>query len=191
MSVYSSADLLTKELTLGNGNRSLVNIFNSFLFSLKKSVNLEINIPATVYLRTKHICAYIEDTVGLKIGVENILMALYLEFIDKSLIEYDIMSVYKIINTPNSTDKIKISNGSEVWECDKYENKKCKVTIEIEKKTLLRGELLLAEIHELYGRYFSIEKVIATIWINFINNFLKGNMQDVLDSLIDILKHQM
>jgi hypothetical protein len=192
MNIYSSADMLNKELHINvEQNKNIKTMFNSFICSFKRSVELEINIPTTIYLRTKQICTYIEEMVGYNISVGDFLMALYLEFVDSSIIDKDIFSIYKIIDTPNSTDTIKISNGTNTWECELKERKKCTVTIDIGKKDLLRGELLLAEIHELYGRYFSIENVIATIWINFITNFLKGNNKDVLEALIDILKKRI
>lgn len=190
MITYSAANLLNKGLCTENLNKiGFKKHLKSIVESFRTTADLSLVIPKSVYLRTIQICNYIEEASETKFRIENFIMLLYLEFINSSITDLDIFTIYKMIDRPNITNTVRITNGHDVCECNLKEYSKKEISITMLKKDVLKGELLLAEIYELYGRVFCLEKVISTLWINFINNYLKGDNKAILELIKSSLQN--
>ena len=189
MNTYSSADLLGYEIFWNsNKKKKVTDYISAFISSLNKTVDLHIEIPTSIFLRTKQICKYIEENICVRFDIVSFIMILYIEFIENAVTERSTLDICKLINDFSPDDKIIISNGHEVCECSLKENSKTKIIISMDKKLVIRGELLLAELYELYGYKMTFEKTLEAIWTSFIYNYLKGDSKKALTAIINTVK---
>lgn len=192
MNVYSSVDLLGKEIAQNNEKKlGLRSLAKSFIESYRRTVSLNIQIPTNVFLRTKQLCAYIESEVGVRFDLSNFIMALYLDFINSSIVKHDISTIFKILSKNNYTHNIKIVCGGDVWEGPLSTDSTTELIISMKKDDVLRGELLLAEIDDLYNYVLSIEETLSIIWVTFIRNYLKESNKKTLNAIINILRNSL
>lgn len=191
MSTYGNVSTLNRGVALGgNVRRGLIGAINSFISSFSKSATLRVNIPNMVYIRTKLLCEYISEQVGVEFGIENFLMILYIDFTNEAIKKYDPKRIYGIIsNSYGYEDTIKIAySNSEVYEYRRRDEKQVSLILSMDKRDVMKGELLLTEIYELYGHKISFEKMLSNLWINFIEEYKRGNNQKALNAIIKMLK---
>lgn len=190
MVTYSSVDLLNKEI-LGYSDDccGFLGRLKSFTESFKTTVELNIEIPTKIYLRTEQICQYIEQQVDVSFDISNFIMVLYLDFMDKAINKYTTFEIYTLLNRCPEMDKIKIVCGQDIWEGHLKDYNSTNLLITMKKKDVLKGELLLAEIDETYGFQTSFERVIEALWIEFIKGY--QNNRKLLKSIIKILQNTL
>lgn len=172
--------------------KGLADIIDSFINLLSKSVTLNVIVPTNILIRTKLICDYISEEVEVEFSIENFLMIVYLDFIRESIRKYDPLKIYRQLNESfGYNDTIKLTFGDEVYEYNKRECSRTELIIEMDKKDALKGQQLLSELDDLYGRTnITLEKMISTLWINFIENYKRGEHDKALKTIIKMLKQQ-
>lgn len=167
----------------------LLNFIDTLTVSLANEVSLRLMIPTNIVNRTEMICEYISDEIGMHFRVEDFIMVIYLDFIKNSIKKYDPMRIYhEISESYGYNDKIKIVCGNETYEYDKLACGRTDIVITMDKKEARKGQLLLKEIGELYGRKISLDLMISTLWINFIERYKRGDTEKSLKSILKILK---
>lgn len=176
--------------------KSLIRAMRSFMASLLSSQttsleeNLSLTVPTNIFIRSQLLCEYISDQVGVNFGLNNFLMVLYLDFINESVKKYKPKEVLKTLTQRLPVDKIKISNGTEMYECSPYKQNTTEILISMVKKDACKGKIVLAELKELYGYQISLDRMLTVIWIEFIEKYKKGDNNKALNNIIKMLQKQ-
>lgn len=192
MSVYSSADILGREMGWNRTKRGVLDFVKSFAASLSKSVSLELTVPTNIFIRTNLLCEYIQEQVGVEFGLHNFLMVLYLDFISSSIKKYDPLKIVREISqTYDYNDTIKIVIGNDVYLHNRREANMTTLHIEMDKKDVLKGEMLLCELDDLLGCQISFEKLLTNLWVNFIEKYKKGDGTEAFNSIVKMLKKSL
>lgn len=187
---YSSVQALENNNTWNKQERrSFWDFIDSFLSSFSKTVDFDIVVPTNVYIRTRLLCEYISEKVEVNFGVSNFLMTLYLDFLQTAIEKYNPKKIYEqITRSYGYDDTLLIHAYDKIYEYRKREGKQTIITISIEKKDMQKGQLLLDEMEDLYGQAPSLEKLISTLWVNFIEEYKAGNNQKALNDIIRMLR---
>lgn len=168
---------------------SVLDIIDSFLSTFSKSISLSIVVPANVFLRTKLLCEYISEKAGIHYGLADFILAIYVDFIESSIEKYNPRSVHEAINRSHGYDEtLLIHDRNRVYSYQKREGRDRTITFTMDKKLAEKGQLLLEEMEDLYGDNISLEKMIATLWTNFIEEYKMGNNQKGLQMIIKMLR---
>lgn len=170
---------------------TLVKTFKGFLPSSKQENDLEILVPKNIYTRTEMICLYIEDEVS-KLGdyecsftVANLIMFLYEEFLNESIKNYNPDKIRQEIDIPHNYDeKLRINANDKTYLYAKYSGKNIALGIEMSEREMAKGQLLLDELDDLQGGAPMLEKMLAALWINFIESYKKGQGNKILQDII-------
>jgi hypothetical protein len=192
MRVYSEVDLLGKKgVWIQEKKRGFFEIIENLLLSFSKTVSLRLQVPTNIYLRTELLCEYIEEKVGVDFEINHFLMALYLDFLQKSISKYNPMKIYRKINQSHGYgDVLEIHANDKVYKYKKRKENTTELFITIDKKDALKGEMLLAEIDELYGQAISLETMLSNLWINFIEEYKRGDNVKAFNEIVRMLKKQ-
>lgn len=162
---------------------------NDFINSLSKEVTLEFIVPTNIVKRSELICMYLSEESGVDINIYDLIMILYKDFIKNSTLRYDTKKLFKdLTRTYDYEDVIKISYGEEevyAFSKSKYSRKKIELTIS--KDNAMKGQLLLDELYDLYKHNITLSKLICRIWINFIEDYKRGEKNRELKRLINRL----
>lgn len=187
--IYTNELLSTLSIAIGRKKNEFVKNLTSYIASFKKTESLEIVVPKNIYVRTKLICDYIEETLDVSFQIANFLMLLYVEFLQTALKTYNPSTIHNAITRKHGyNEKLLIHDNEKVYACNKQEKKQTILTIVIDKKEAEKGRLLLEEIDDLYGQAPSLEKMIGTLWINYIEDYKEGNPHNSIQSIITLLK---
>lgn len=194
MGGYSRANLLGKQGIWQHREekKGFWSVVQDFLSSLSPSVSLTISIPTSIYLRTKLLCEYVSEEVGVDFDISNFLMLLYLDFICSSIKKYEPLKMYRSIHPKYGTDDtLVIKKGSKILaEYKKKNETKTQIWMTMAKKDVLKGEMVLYELDELYGHNLTFEEMMANLWINFIEEYKRGEQAKALNAIIKMLKKQ-
>lgn len=193
MGEYSRVNLLGKVgLWNGKERKGAWEIIYDFFLSFSSSVSLTIAVPTAVYLRTKLLCEYISEEVDIDFELSNFLMVIYLDFISHSTKKYDPLSMYRSIQPVyQKNDLLIIKQGEQVLtERKKHNTTWTEIVITMDKKDVMKGEMILYELDELYGHQITFEQMIGNLWHNFIDGYKRGEHAKALQKIIHMLKKQ-
>lgn len=149
-----------------------------------------ITIPSDMFYRTELICSYISEQLDESFGIEEFMMLLYNDFIRDCIINYNPARTYKMLSKEyNIEDKIQISiNGEKaVFNANKTDYKEIDLIIDKEEKS--KGDLILRELHGLYGLHISFDEMVSKIWISFIEDYKTGTNKRAYHDLMKILRN--
>lgn len=189
MRAYSDLDLIGEELSLlkpMNEARSLLNkMVDSWLLSPTSSVYLSIKVPANKYIRARCFCDDVSEIQGFKFRHEQLLKILvhdFLYFVRKC---NDPESIYNMLRLKDST--IVISDNDEENELDMDDPDYAAVfSCVMARKDALRGEYILSDLSKVYPDHdYTLERVIQILYCDFIDEYSKGKMQNVVERIIN------
>lgn len=195
MRSYSSHDLLGKKLGIRDyTNTDLFTRLLNWIEGRTESAIMTIHIPALIYLKTEDICESINaryKEYSVDYYAEELVSLLYNHFIDKAFNNknglkhaYDVLTKYE-----RKTPVIIFHNAVKVYEASPQpQNKSMEIDMQLSKKEIRRGELLLYELDDLYGHHFTVESLIESIWIEFINDRRYTSHKKIINELIEILE---
>jgi hypothetical protein len=151
-------------------SKSLSSIFKSLQESFSDSVSLVVQLPANVYMRTELLCNYISEEVDTHFSIFDFIMLLYNDFIYNSIEKYDVKKIYEALKGSDYKDTFIISIGNQEYEVEKNEHNKITLQIKMAKVEAQKGSLLLAEISDFYRHNLTIDDMVTTLWLNFIED---------------------
>lgn len=187
MKSYSKADLLGREVQLSNIKSSLIHWFESWIDRQSTEVELAVTIPHTLYLRTRLICDYIHTVYETPMDTSQFLNILYVDFIQRYMKKHSIKKMYEELTQYDlEADAIEINNpgANEVQIFKKKYQSNITINYTISKRNVKRGEMFLLELDELTGKHFTVEMLLSTLWINYIQGFSDGNNERAVDKII-------
>lgn len=167
-SVGKSDNLKTPFIQLKN---IFTDTISSLFTSYSKMESLEIVVPKNIYLRTQLICAYIQDFTGQTFDENMFLTLLYDDFLRNSIERYNPNTIRHEIDRYRHDEKLLIHSNDRIYAYGKSKGKHIVFTIAFYKSQIEKGELLLDELEEIYGESPTLEQMIATIWVNFIEDY--------------------
>jgi len=161
---------------------SIFSLFDSFSNEFK----LELVVPTNVVKRSLLICRYISEATEQEFGLDDLLMYLYNDFVDCSVKKYEPMKLLRDLSrVHNYDDVIKISfGGNEVYEVNKSKYDRKLVEIVISKDDTVKGQLILDELKDLYGFNMNITKMFYVLWVNFIEDYKRGEKNKEINSVV-------
>lgn len=178
-----------KSITIEINPTGIIEQVESFFEAFRRTITMELEVPTSVYARTRLLCEYISDKVGVRYHVSELLMTIYLEFLQKSIEGYNPTKIYEeITRSYGYGERLVIHAEDRVYEYEKRSGTKTILTITIDKKDARKGELILEEMDELFGNVPPLEGLFSTLWINFIEEYKRGNNQKALNAIIRSLK---
>lgn len=183
--------LLNKQILNRGFIKTILEGIYSFIHSLSSEITITLIVPTNIVKRTQLICNYISEELDIEFCIYDFIMLLYENFIKNSIKKYEPIKMIKKLNKSYSYDEIiKISySDKEVYSFNRNKCDKKQVIIKMPKETAYNGQLLLDELYDLYRHNLNIEKMIYKIWIDFIEDYKRGEENKVLKDIIKMLKN--
>jgi hypothetical protein len=201
MRAYSKHRLIQQEIgMISNTGR---NWMDRLLCSLQKSfkVNYKIAVPASTYLRMEVFCEDVSSLSEVNFNKRDLLSLLYDDFIiyvrktdDIETIYTQLMMKYQIYTQRVPTlkpSKVKDERfRSYLYTDELKENRNLiEIVVSFERKSALRGEIVLADMDEQFPDHpFTLEKILEMLLFDFIEEYRQGNHKEVLKKVVKNLE---
>lgn len=191
MTKYSSADILNEEQGEGFLDKVIRRLTNS------KEVYLYIKVPASLHFRAEILCEDIEELSDFEFKQHNLIAFLYYDFLTYCKTNPNLDIIYNKLlhleskNFPirsytNDTTKKNLTNLIKEVKTKKVDEKI--LEIRFHKKEVLRGEVLLADLYEIYPQHlFNLEQILELIYCDFIVKIKRGEGEESLKSIVKSL----
>lgn len=187
-SAYATTIYNDKFVDKPKGN-SLWKYAKYFFQSCSTTIDVEIRLPRNIFLRTKTICNYIESQLDETFGVEDFIFTLYEDFINRSVRQYNPKKLYDLVTQSyDNHDTITLIFGDETYEYPRTNIQYTEIVFSMGKEEVNNGTLLLSEIYDLYGVSVNFDKMMTNIWVNFIEEYKRGDCNKALRQIIKMLK---
>lgn len=178
------AETLTRKTTFWD-------FIDSFLSTFSATEQLRLTTPSNVYYRSQLLCEYISEKVGVPFDSSELIMLLYLDFLETSIQKYNPDKIYEAMTRSHGyDDTIVIHEVDRVYEFKKRQTKRTNIFLTMDKKDAKKGQLLLDEMEDLYGQAPTLEKLVSTLLINFIEDYKTGHNQKALNEIVRTLRKQ-
>ncbi|WCK56954.1 hypothetical protein PP175_27575 (plasmid) [Aneurinibacillus sp. Ricciae_BoGa-3] len=192
MRAYSQVNVLGQHYLRNRKKNGLLSFISHFIgIEEEVSPTLYVQVPTTVGLRTEMLCEYFNRKYEPpeQIGIQEFIMLLYFNFLDSSIEKYDPMKIYRTLHKSYLNEEpLEIVNNGKVTHYQPKGYNKTRYEIDMDKSSIRKGEILLMELDELYGHSLTVEKMLASIWINFIEAYKRGDDKKFSDSILKLLK---
>jgi hypothetical protein len=181
---YSHLDLIGCELTKLN-DRTFADKALSFLLYSGKNIHLKIYLPYEIHLRAEVFCDDIRELSEESFTQNDLLGILYEDFLRENRAKESLFNLYRRLNVhEKKSPSIKGLYINEDEQEELYENV-YEVTMRIKRKEALRGEVLLSDLSNFYPEHpFTLEMVLETIYIDFIEDIKKDGSHKAVKELL-------
>jgi hypothetical protein len=178
---FSERDLLGKELNKSNVWKR---IFTS------RSVTLTLHLPNDIFLRANVICDDICEITEERFKLNNLVELLWKDFLDEVRRKQDVKALYKLLlDYDRGTPNVRLSkyNEESIDEVPLYPVRKKLVDhteyvfCRLDRKDVLRGEVMLSDISKLYPQHpFHFERVLEILFIDFVSKYERGEAVNII-----------
>jgi hypothetical protein len=158
-----------------------------FKSSKVKTVKVAFLIPKEVVLRSNMLCSYLTKEAGYNFTLNEFVTFIYNCFIEECFQVYNPLGILNILNY-NYSDIITIKDGTEVYTVDRNIKNTKLVEFTLTETDAKGGLEVLEELKELYNYKSNLGNLVLKVWINFINRFKKDGNNEMLDTIVDMLK---
>lgn len=165
------------------------------------SVFFELSVPRSSYFRMKVLCEDINELSGELFTQQKMLDILWRDFINQVKKVPNFKTVYDLLMeretkmTVVTTEMIQVQkNTFTFFESEQLvpTNKRVKkndssiFNYRMNRKQALRGEVLLADIAEIYpNHHFTLERVLEIIYCDFIEKYKQGESENVVEQIVE------
>jgi hypothetical protein len=173
---YSQLDLLSDELSKLQNTTFLDRILD--ILTNSKHVYLKITLPTNIVVRANVLCEdiMIEGNLEKKFTISHLGSILFDDFLKAIRKDENFDMLYQKLNVSYSK---KMSNEEE----DQIGY--TEVTIRLERKDALRGEVLLCDLANYYPNHtFMLESLLELIIVDFVQEYLKGNVRQPIKNIL-------
>ncbi|WP_066415233.1 hypothetical protein [Sutcliffiella cohnii] len=180
---YSRLDLIGEEL-MKLQDKKITDKIISFLINTSKYVYVKLDIPADLYVRANVLCDDIETLSEEEFDQNRLLSILYDDFLRENRMKEALFQLYQRLTVhdrraPSIKGLYEIHNQR--IENDEY----YELTVRIKRKEALRGEVLLSDLSNVYPKHpYTLEMVLETIYIDFLNDIKKGGNYKAVKELL-------
>lgn len=163
----------------------------AYLDSKSKMQLVNIIVPSDIYYRTELMCKCISSDLEIEWGVIHFIFFIYESFIQEAIEKYNPSVIKSMINRScRIFQSINITIDGEDFSYSRYDNKVSKLTIKLDKEEAAKGELIISEIEELFGYKLSFDELITLIWIDYIEEYKKGNNKKAYKTLYKLIEKE-
>lgn len=175
---------------LGVLNIPFISKIKSFFENINEQneVIFDIDIPKNILFRTQLICKYVEEEHECTFNLNNFLMLLYLDFIKSSIKTYNPEKVFRLVTKDFFEKDLLLSNGTENYNIKRNNYEFSNITISIDRKDYLKGQLILDELYDIYKYKVSFSHLIESLWLDFIESYKTGSKKRAYYSIVKLLK---
>lgn len=195
MKAYSSLDLLGQKLSTRNSEvPSLKESIKSFIFPESRYACVAIKVPTLTYLRTETYCEILSDIMDDTFESKHFLSVIYKDFIYKFFRyhqhkkTHELIQNYQYIHSPLLINDYQA--GKEYVIHDERSFKKECVHLRLKKHMALKGELLLAEIDEMFGTSINLEKLIEIVWMDYVEGSMKMSEKKMITEFLKMINEE-
>ncbi|WP_374723593.1 hypothetical protein [Calidifontibacillus erzurumensis] len=200
MKKYSQHEVLQQELEVYKSKFSFINrLFRNI------PIRYTIHIPTTVYLRAEVFCADLEEEFEAYLSTEQLITLLYIDFLQFTRRTNDLDTIYNKLATWMPKKKKKARRQIKVYGLGWMENidveeeadeeneiemnkNMSEIIVPIKRKDALRGEVLLADMEQLYpGHGITLEKILEICICDFIHKYTNGDLKNIMKRIVDAL----
>lgn len=176
-------------MELITSNNGLFCRMYNFIENLSSTREVELAIPSDIFYRTELMCECVSDELEIDFQIQHFIYALYENFIHDAITKYNPKKILQALKDfPYYGETLNIVINGEKTIFEKNQHKIVNITITMKKCDIKKGELILSEIEELYGYNASFEKLMSAIWIDYIEDYKKGNNKKAYTSIVKLLK---
>ncbi|WP_209124454.1 hypothetical protein [Alkalihalobacillus sp. BA299] len=181
---YSKLDLIGNELTKLK-DKTFAEKALSFLLFSGKNVHLKIYIPNDLYLRAEVFCDDIRELSEDEFDQNILLGILYEDFLRVNRAKESLFNLYRRLTVhEKKSPSIKGLHIDDYYHDDPYEDTH-ELTVRIQRKEALRGEVLLSDLSNFYPDHpFTLEMVLETIYIDFLEDIKKDGSHKAVKELL-------
>lgn len=174
--------ILTGGLT--NKKTNILSRIKSYFESLSTTEIINLIIPTDVFYRTELMCKCISSDIGIEWELIHFIFYIYQGFIQDTIEKYEPKKIIRMISRNSKYfQKTTFSVDGEDFSYSKYSNRISKLVIELDKEEVKKGELILCELGELYGCNINFGELLSIIWIDYIEEYKKGNNKKTYKTL--------
>ncbi|MDU2121871.1 MAG: hypothetical protein E7E64_04990 [Clostridium celatum] len=171
---------------------SIFSRFKSYINSLTTTEIINLIIPTDIYIRTELMCKCISSDIGVDWQVIHFIFYIYQSFIKDTIEKYEPKKIVKMITSHSKYfQKTTFSINGEEFSYSKYSKRVSKLVIELDKKEIEKGELILSEIRELYGCDVGFGELVSILWIDYIEEYKQGNNKKAYKALHKLVSESL
>jgi hypothetical protein len=173
---YSRLDLLSDELSKLQNTTFLDRVLD--ILTNSKHVYVKVNLPTNIVVRANVLCEdiMIEGNLEKKFTISHLGRILFDDFLTAIRKDENFDALYQKLNVSYSK---KMSNEEE----DQIGY--TEVSIKLERKDALRGEVLLCDLANYYPNHtFMVESLLELIIVDFVQEYLKGNIRQPIKNIL-------
>lgn len=170
-------------------------------------------MPGDIVDRTRLLCMYVEEETGVSFSESEVVYLLYADFLNYYVKNPCQNRILKEVGRKVNSYKEKKKSDKDEDEyikivCDGVEylekpidvdrnkeksndniNKNKTVCIKMDKREAQKGKIVLDEIYITMGVRISMQELLASLWINFIEDYRNGKNKRAYKSIIKVLKN--
>ena len=147
------------------------------------SLLLDIYIPVPVYVRGKAFCEDIEDLSEMEFTQASLLNILYNDWLLFAKRTNNLMALYELLTSLEPREK---ASKSPFYAVEGGMPKK-RLHVQIKRRHLLRGELLLVDLEGKVPKHgYTIERIFELLYMNFMNKHQHGG--EVVAEILRLLQ---
>lgn len=199
MKKYSQANLLSEELVNSYQGAGFI---DKVLYRLVKqsSAVVYLTIPRPIYFRAEIFCEDVQEMSEMVFTHNDLLDLLYHDFLVYIKKNPDPQALYNLLIQINHNPAA-VKHYVEVGETNEYlpsltkntvrENNIQTLVIKMKRKQALRGEVLLADLAEVYpDHHFTLEMVLEMLYIDFVEKLKRGENPQALNNIVKMLTEE-
>lgn len=188
---YSNLNLIGEELSLlkpmSEAKGFLNKMLDGWLYSPTSRVTLKIPVPGHMYIRARCFCDDVSEVQGERFRHVQLIDILYHDFLYFIRKNNDPQSIYNMLRLKDGT--IVISEHEDERIIDTLDDESdyiAEFSYSMARKDALRGEYILSDLSKVYPDHdYTLERVIQILYCDFIDEYSKGKMQNVVERIIN------
>jgi hypothetical protein len=186
MRAYSQINLIGQKLARIEGkfkNSFLNNIIDSIL-GIQNKVVLEVSFQSLILIRSRNLCFDITKEVGEEFNKGHLAWAVYEDFLSFVRKNNNLPEVYNWLIV-RDTSSACIEDYTGKFNENEENEDTCLVKVTLDRESALRGENMLLDLEEFYpDRHFTLELILEIIFSDFINEYVKGSVENLAYKLV-------
>ena len=194
MKRYSSANLLSEELSFIKDNDFISKIL--YKFTKTSTITLTIEVPVNLYLRAEVFCDDVMELSEMIFDQGDLIYLLFNDFMLFAKKNPNPIAIFKLLTSLEreaGKDAILEQQEGNLFKLTHQQKQQQMKILEFKfrRKHALRGEILLADLEEVQPKHgFTLEKVLSLLYCDFVDKFRKGNNSEVINTIVSSLTEE-
>ena len=180
--VYSKLNLIGEELK----KLQSTGLDKLWYMLHRKHVVVTIEVPKDLFFRAEILVEDIQEQSETRFTQTDLINLLYDDFLKVIKKSGNVSDFYQRLSVRESKKNTKITNMSGNKLNDWTSLPMAQIPLLLPRKAALRGEVFLADLEHFYPEHpFQLEDVLEIIYIDFLNEFKRGSLSDVVEKILN------